>query len=291
MSISFSIIIPTYNREAILPKALDSVLSQTYPYWECIIVDDHSTDNTIAMLESYVARDNRIKVTTNTHRKGAPGARNTGLEMAQFDWVIFFDSDNYMYPSLLEVLNSSMESGEDVFVWFSRVIDANSGKVVSFFEPKCTQNVLNDIWTEKCYIDTNNAVIRKSKLLEIDGWDEFCPSMQEWDLHLRLSRIVSYCSIPQVLVDYFVGTCGAISSNYKRGARSRLYLFKKFKSDWIEKTEAGILNYQNVLAMAKKNDVFSYSVRCRFLLIKVAPYLSWIFYKRQIKRIFLKTHR
>lgn len=285
MSRSFSIIIPTYNREALLPRALDSILAQTYPNWECVVVDDHSTDDTLVMLESYVARDNRIKVTTNSHLKGAPGARNTGLEIAQFDWVIFFDSDNYMYPSLLEVLNNSMGSGVDVFVWFSRVIDANSGKVVSFFEPKCTQNVLNDIWTEKCYVDTNNAVIRKSKLLEIGGWDEFCPSMEEWDLHIRLVEIARYLTIPMVLVDYYTGRLDSISTNLRKGVECRLYLLNKLKKGWLKHQEAGLLNYLEVITIVRRIDSVCYQLKTYIRLLVTAPQLSILFGKRKLKKM------
>lgn len=285
MNTYFSIVIPTYNRETLLPRALDSVLAQTYHNWECIVVDDHSTDNTAAMLESYVARDKRIKVITNTHRKGAPGARNTGLDVAQYDWVIFFDSDNYMYPSLLEVVNGSMESGEDVFVWFSRVIDANSGKVVSFFEPKCTQNVVDDIWTERCYVDTNNAVIRKTKLLEIGGWDEFCPSMEEWDLHIRLVEIARYLTIPIVLVDYYVGRSDSISTDLRKGVECRLYLLNKLKKGWLKHREAGFLNYSEVIAIVRRIDSACYQLKTYFRLLIIAPRLSILFLKRNLKKI------
>ena len=280
---SISIVIPTYNREKLLQRTLDSIIAQTNPNWECIVVDDHSTDNTMDLLQDYHDKDSRIRFAKNTHRKGAPGARNTGLELTKNDWVMFFDSDNLMYDNLIETVMKNSDDEHDVFVWFSNVISSDTGCKVSEFCPVCTDGFAEDIWAERCYVDTNNAVIRKTKLQQIGGWDECCPSMQEWDLHIRLSSIASYCTIPQFLVDYYTGITSSISSNLKRGVSSRLYLLKKYKTAWIKYREAGVLNYQNVILILKKIGDVPYSLSSRIRLIAVAPKISFIYYKRQIK--------
>ena len=74
-----SIIIPTYNRACILPQALNSVMAQTYEHWECIVVDDGSTDDTLTVLEVYNKKDKRIKYFKRQRKpKGAPTCRNIG---------------------------------------------------------------------------------------------------------------------------------------------------------------------------------------------------------------------
>lgn len=283
VGISFSIIIPTFNREDLLPRALDSILSQTYPYWECIVVDDHSTDNTLDLLGSYERRDSRIKVVTNTHLKGAPGARNTGLEEAQYNWVIFFDSDNAMHNNLLDCVVNQMGEDSDVYVWHSDIIDNQSYHRVGQFTPICKDSVIEDIWTERCYIDTNSAVIRKSKLLEIGGWDEFCPSMQEWDLHLRLSAIAKYCSIAESLVDYYTGIATSISANKLRGVSSRIYLLKKYGRKWVEHKEAGVLCYYEILRISKNHNTWFSHCVLRVRMLTIAPNIALIIMKRKIK--------
>ncbi len=99
----FSIIIPTYNRAAFLPKAIESVLSQTYTDWELIIVDDGSTDNTKEVVSEYC--DSRI---TYVYQENAERsfARNNGIMHATGDYVCFLDSDNYMKPDRLENLSA-----------------------------------------------------------------------------------------------------------------------------------------------------------------------------------------
>ncbi len=98
-----SIIIPTYNRAHLIGETLDSVLAQTYQNWECIVVDDGSTDNTDELILNYIAKDNRFKY---CHRpadkpKGANACRNYGLELAKGEYINWFDSDDLMRPNFM----------------------------------------------------------------------------------------------------------------------------------------------------------------------------------------------
>ena len=99
----FSIVIPTYNRAAFLPKAIESVLAQTYTDWELIIIDDGSTDNTKEVVSRY--SDSRI---TYIYQENAErsAARNNGIMHVTGEYVCFLDSDNYMKPDRLEKLSA-----------------------------------------------------------------------------------------------------------------------------------------------------------------------------------------
>ena len=87
-----SIIIPTYNRAHLIGETLDSVLAQTYPHWECLFIDDGSTDNSIEVIQAYTKQDKRMKLFTRpAHRmKGANACRNIGLENAVGEYIVFF---------------------------------------------------------------------------------------------------------------------------------------------------------------------------------------------------------
>ncbi|CAN5384572.1 hypothetical protein BH11BAC3_BH11BAC3_19520 [soil metagenome] len=97
-----SIIIPTYNRAALLQKAIQTVRNQTYPNWQCIVCDDFSTDNTKVVLQGLTLEDKRIEYVVNQFTKGAPGARNTGLEKANGVYVLFLDSDDLLLPHCIK---------------------------------------------------------------------------------------------------------------------------------------------------------------------------------------------
>ena len=97
-----SIVVPTYNREKLLPISVESVLRQTFADWELLIIDDRSTDGTRAVVEDYARRDPRIKYHLNRRTKGPSGARNQGIDLAAGDFVAFLDSDDAWEPHHLQ---------------------------------------------------------------------------------------------------------------------------------------------------------------------------------------------
>lgn len=97
-----SIITPTYNCSRYISKTIESVLSQTYPLWEMLIVDDCSTDDTEKKVSLYTENDSRIKYYRLEHNSGAAVARNTALRLAGGRWIAFLDSDDLWHPEKLE---------------------------------------------------------------------------------------------------------------------------------------------------------------------------------------------
>lgn len=230
--IKISIIIPTYNRDGIIAKTLDSIKSQSYKNWECIIVDDHSTDNTHEVITEYTVADSRFKYMVNERKKGAQGARNTGLYHTSADWVFFFDSDNKLLPDCLSELAAGISENVDVIQCYSRVLDVDTCEVIKYFKWRNYGNIRKRLFTGEAYVDFNHAIIRRSKVMEIGGLDEDCPCMQEWDTHLRLSKTARYSTVEKVLVDYYVGAKDAISTDNKKAITGRLYNLNKFLPDW-----------------------------------------------------------
>lgn len=115
-----SIIIPTYNRAHLIGETLDSVLAQTYPHWECIVVDDGSTDNTAEVVGVYLKKDPRFQY---HHRpanrpKGANACRNYGLELIMGDYFMFLDSDDLLHDSCLDYrINNITDVKKKVFIY------------------------------------------------------------------------------------------------------------------------------------------------------------------------------
>jgi len=99
-----SVIIPCYNSEKFLNKAVESVLNQTLQELEIILVDDGSTDKTPTLLQQYKMSDNRVEVITHPKNFGLGAARNSGINHAKGKYLFFLDSDDYIHPNSLEVL-------------------------------------------------------------------------------------------------------------------------------------------------------------------------------------------
>ena len=118
IKVLISIITPCYNSERTIKQTIESVLAQTYPHWEMLIVDDCSTDLSAEIIRTYVNHDSRIKYFKTDHPSCSPShPRNIGLEQAQGEFVAFLDSDDIWFPMKLEEQISYMEIGHYGFVY------------------------------------------------------------------------------------------------------------------------------------------------------------------------------
>ena len=99
---SISVIIPAHNVERVLPRCLDSLLAQSFPDWEALVVDDGSTDATPAILDQYATHDARIKAIHQVNQ-GVSAARNKAMEAATGEFVMFVDGDDFIHPQLMEL--------------------------------------------------------------------------------------------------------------------------------------------------------------------------------------------
>ena len=115
-----SIIIPAYNCEKQISRCLDSVISQTYSDFECIIIDDGSIDGTESVCKKYVSKDERF-VYLKQNNAGASAARNTGLDLCKSKYVCFIDADDYVSPSYLMDLMSDVDSNDLVIHGMTRI--------------------------------------------------------------------------------------------------------------------------------------------------------------------------
>lgn len=106
---SISVIVPVYNVAPYLERCLESVLSQTIPTWEMILIDDGSTDGSDLICDRYASKDRRIRVIHQTN-SGLSAARNKGIAMARGDYLTFVDSDDWIHPAYLEKLKAATRS-------------------------------------------------------------------------------------------------------------------------------------------------------------------------------------
>ena len=108
-----SIIIPVYNTGNKLCRCLDSILAQSYKDYECIVVDDGSTDDSPAIIDEYATRDARLKV-VHKENGGVSSARNYGLNIASGEWLVFIDSDDFLMPDHIESLMGAATDDVDL---------------------------------------------------------------------------------------------------------------------------------------------------------------------------------
>ena len=124
-----SIIMPSFNSARFIAESIESVLSQTYAQWELLITDDCSKDNSLEIINSYVAIDDRIKIFALNNNVGAASARNISLDKAKGRYIAFLDSDDIWEPHKLETQLSFMKTNGYEFTFSAYSIMANDGKL------------------------------------------------------------------------------------------------------------------------------------------------------------------
>jgi len=158
-----SVIVPAYNASSTLPIALDSLLAQSWPALEIIVVDDGSDDNTVEVAQAYAARDNRVRCLPNSTNVGAYATRNNGMRAARGEFLTVHDSDDWSHPQKLErQLLPLMHDSEKVATFSSWVRVTDDMRFVGPW-------LLSENFVEKNH---SSAVIRRSVLDEIGYWDE-----------------------------------------------------------------------------------------------------------------------
>jgi glycosyltransferase involved in cell wall biosynthesis len=238
----FSVIVPTYNRAYVLWRALLSVLAQTEPRWELLVVDDGSTDDTGRLLEEF--RDPRIRVVTTPNR-GQSAARNQGAQLARAPYLAYLDSDNTWRPEFLAVMLDAVRRypagilwycGQQTTLWRRDVAD--TWLVEHRGEDVRAQYTVDEA-LQLNGPDTSCIVHRRSLLAEVGGWDEACRWLEDWDFFVRslLRHPAGVHWVPRVLVEYRqvhgLGADGVCAKTVGDPARNRAawrYLIEKWQA-------------------------------------------------------------
>ncbi|WP_281298290.1 glycosyltransferase family 2 protein [Flavobacterium limnophilum] len=183
-----SIIIPTFNRAELISETLDSILAQTYTNWECIIIDDGSTDNTDEVVGSYVDKDSRFQYHQRplNKLKGPNSCRNYGFEKSKGEFINWFDSDDLYNNNALERLVNSYSDEFDLVV--CRLEKVNSKTKIKIKDnPIFTDNLLLDYFVGNVTFYVSGPLWRKSLLLkQLYLFDEEIRYLDDWDFNLRM---------------------------------------------------------------------------------------------------------
>lgn len=137
---SVTIIMPVYNCERYIEAAIQSVILQTYPHWELIVIDDGSSDSTCSIVRKMEQKDSRIKLLRNPENMGTARTRNRGLDLSAGDYVAFLDSDDTWQPDklLLQIQKMQRENGDISYTSYA-IID-NEGNAIkkTYIVPETT---------------------------------------------------------------------------------------------------------------------------------------------------------
>ncbi len=186
LNTKFSVIVPAYNAQDTLAETLDAVLAQEYSQWECVVVDDGSSDGTLELARSYESRDDRFRVITQEN-KGTGGAYNTGVAAAVGEWVTICSADDVLLPELLSSMADAIERNpeHDIFSCNGYLCWCDGNRAVRYMEDAFQvehSESLADVLTG-CFFSVG-ACYRRSIWVELGGYREGIYG-EDYDLWIR----------------------------------------------------------------------------------------------------------
>ncbi|OYT14966.1 MAG: glycosyl transferase [Bacteroidetes bacterium 4572_77] len=221
-----SIITPSYNVAAFIEQTIKSVQSQSFRDWELLLIDDCSTDNSLALIEKYVEADKRVKLFVTKENSGAAQARNLGLSKAKGQFIAFLDSDDFWMSHKLEKQLAFMKKQNCAISFTSYEVrnEDFSKKLYTIFVP---QSVDYKGYLKNTIIGMSTAIIDKNKVGEF----EFYNIRTRQDTYLWISLLkqgfVAY-GLNEVLMTYRKRE-DSISANKFKAAKRVWYLYYKLE--------------------------------------------------------------
>ncbi|MGH2522485.1 MAG: glycosyltransferase family 2 protein, partial [Anaerolineales bacterium] len=182
-----SVIIPAYNAAETLAQALESLCAQTFGEWETIVVDDGSSDETAAIAGRFVAREPRIRVISQPHWGGSV-ARNTGLRLARFEWLLFLDADDWILPRHLERLTAALQADpalDAVYCGWKRVT-SDGALIYEDYGPE--EDDLFEVFARRTPFPPLAGLVRRTRVEAAGGFDPSFRTCQDWDFWQRIAR-------------------------------------------------------------------------------------------------------
>ncbi len=201
-----SVIIPTFNRAALLRRAVDSVLAQTLTDWECIIVDDGSNDATTSVLAELRAKDARIVTHGMGRRSGNTLARLAACRLARGEFLAILDDDDWWEPSKLQRQITALQAApRAAWSYHAAQLVSPAGKSdveLVRHHPDFLQRLVQYNWLRH-----SSMVFRRSAIDAVGGYDQGLRLASDWDLVLRLTMRFgeqAIVTLPDLLVNYWL---------------------------------------------------------------------------------------
>jgi glycosyltransferase involved in cell wall biosynthesis len=186
-------IIPTYNHGRYISTAVQSVLSQTRPLDDVIVVDDGSTDDTRVRLEAFGSRVRYVR----QGNRGLSAARNTGIRATHCEWLAFLDADDWWLPDKVRLQQLELQTSPSAGLCYTGVSYANAAGEVSRRSPPVAPLAL---WPQLRYRNAirggGSAVcVRRDLVLDAEGFDESLGACEDWDMWVRLARLTRFVAV------------------------------------------------------------------------------------------------
>jgi glycosyltransferase involved in cell wall biosynthesis len=235
-----SIITANYNAAKYISDTIESVLAQSYDNWEMIIVDDCSSDNSIEIIESYIAKDSRIKLVQLEQNSGAAVARNRAIELAQGRFIAFLDSDDLWQSDKLEKQISFMLKNGYIFSYshYDLIDEDNKRYGITFkAPPKVSYNDL----LKTCSIGCLTAIYDTKSLGKVTM--PLILKRQDYGLWLKILKKIDYAYCYDESLAIYRTRTNSISSNKIKAAQYQWKIYRDVEKLGIFKSIFYFIHY------------------------------------------------
>ncbi len=242
MSSKVSVIIPTHNRVDLLPRAINSVLNQTFQDFELIIVDDGSTDNTKQVVEEFQKKDKRIKYIWQENFGGTSKTYNTGLKQVKGDFIAFLEHDDEWLPQKLEKqlkVLENLSNNAGLIACEGYLIDgkgSNKGVYKFVYEkPFITKNefyLFFEKW-QMFLLSLSTVLIKTEVIKKIGLFDEKLKTTADIDFYFRVLKNFDFYFLKEPLINYSVSQESLSRKQFwLKSMPEYKYLLEKYKEDF-----------------------------------------------------------
>ena len=270
-------IVATYNRSRLVGKAIESILGQTYPNIEVIVVDDGSTDDTQDTLRQF---GDQVRVISQANA-GPSAARNRGVAAARGEIVAFLDSDDLWLPEKIErqvALLQSTDGSVPCCVCDAEMRFTNRPTATSFsnflLDPVRQQGLwsnVSEVLTDRFVLFNQMAAVRRSAFEKVGGFNEKLRFMEDYDLALRLSLLGPFAFIREPLVIWNQGSAGSLSAE----AHQQMSRLKEIEVRIREELLSELNGSDNRLNLKRQMRVSLRKARRRLWIARLQQMPSW----------------
>jgi glycosyltransferase involved in cell wall biosynthesis len=217
----FSVVIPCYNQSHFLNESLASLVAQTYPYWEAIIVNDGSTDNTVEVANAWCKKDSRFKF-LSTSNNGLSAARNKGIDFSDGDYISLLDADDKYAVTHLESMSKILNDGFDiVFSGYSYFTE----KLPNCHSVNLDKNLHFEQILQGNLVPPVSVALKKTVLLKTGGFDVSLNSAEDWDLWIRCYKVNARLGISESPTAFYRISSNSMSRQFLVMYTSLKYVF------------------------------------------------------------------
>ncbi len=219
--IYFSCIVTCYNRQDTIKRTIESILSQKHNFFEIIVIDDASTDQSVKVIQDI--NDDRIKIIKQNYNQGQNAALNKGIQNSKYDYLAFLDSDDIWLPEYLLEMSKTYSKNPNIGFAYCSLVNSRMWSLEG-------ENKYAEVLDQGFLSSMITITAKKVAVIDIGSFDTKYKICQDDDFCFRLTKKYSF-SVVKMHLSQIIGAANSMTKNKKAVATGWAFFFKNYKKD------------------------------------------------------------